>query len=499
MLGKLPLKTKVQLLPGLTGLAFLVLIAISISRGHDQAERLEQIQAGYFPALEASRDLVELLENTRRTMQDAATAQDVAALEGVRDLRTRFEARLDGLATSTVVEPATVKELRTSFVRYVDQATSVARRLIEDAHDSNAVPEEPEGAPPVKTEKAAGAADKAEKTEEAPHVAAAPAQDTSATLTVELERLTADYNALRASVEALSTAQRTQMASAFTAARQTATDSTRATVSIGVVCLVALLGLAFWTMRSVVATLAEASGFVSAAAAEILAVAQQTEANAADEAAFVDETRRAMDGLVESASAISTSASAVLERAEMSATASRTIAGRISELNAQALKITDVSDVIRGIADKSDILALNASLEGSRAGEAGRGFVLVGGEMRRLAETVMDAVRQIKQLANEIREVSQAAVLATEEGQKIAAETTQTSRQISLITSQQRTATEQVTQSVDEIQQFTRQAVNGAKQSRAAAADLLRTTSQLDTLLSGTTSARPVTPVGGAA
>jgi methyl-accepting chemotaxis protein len=169
----------------------------------------------------------------------------------------------------------------------------------------------------------------------------------------------------------------------------------------------------------------------------------------------------------------------------MSASASRTVAGRISELNAQALKITDVSDVIRGIADKSDILALNASLEGSRAGDAGRGFALVGSEMRRLAETVMGAVTQIKRLANEIREVSQAAVLATEEGQKLAAETTLTSRQITLITSQQRTATEQVTQSVNEIQQFTRQAVNGAKQSRAAAADLLRTTGHLDVLLSG--------------
>jgi len=277
------------------------------------------------------------------------------------------------------------------------------------------------------------------------------------------------------------------MTSAFLAARQTSIDATRASIAIGVLCLVALIAVSLWTMRSVVATLAEASGFVAAAAAEILAVARQTEANAADEAAFVDETRRAMDGLVESASAISTGASAVLERAELSANASRTVAGRISELNAQALKITDISEVIRGIATKSDILALNASLEGSRAGEAGRGFALVGSEMRRLAETVMDAVRQIKLLANEIREVSQAAVLATEEGQKIAAETTQTSRQITLITSQQRTATQQVTQSVDEIQQFTRQAVNGAKQSRAAAADLLRTTGQLDLLLTGRT------------
>ena len=77
----------------------------------------------------------------------------------------------------------------------------------------------------------------------------------------------------------------------------------------------------------------------------------------------------------------------------------------------------------------------------------------------------------------------------------VSTETTVTSRQITLITSQQRTATEQVTQSVNEIQQFTRQAVNGAKQSRAAAADLLRTTGHLDELLSGKNGAALARPV----
>lgn len=441
MLGRLRFKTKIQLLPAFAGVAFLTLIAINVIGGRENTARLEAIERGHFPALEASRDLVDLLEMTQRTFLDAASAQDQATLARVGEVRARFTARLDELAATPVVEDAEVEPIRTAYVAYVELATSLVRRMISEEQDEQA--------------------------------------------TAGLERLTGDYNALQQSVERLSEIERGEMRAAFAAARSTSSDSTRANVVIGAVCLIGLMVMSLWIMRSVVNTLAEASGYVSAAVAEILAVAQQTEANAADEAAFVDETRRAMDGLVDSASAIATSASAVLDRAELSANASRTVAGRISELNAQALKITDVSDVIRGIADKSDILALNASLEGSRAGEAGRGFALVGAEMRRLAETVMGAVTQIKRLANEIREVSQAAVLATEEGQKLAAETTQTSRQITLITSQQRTATEQVTQSVNEIQQFTRQAVNGAKQSRAAAADLLRTTGHLDVLLSG--------------
>jgi hypothetical protein len=441
MLGRLRFKTKIQLLPAFAGVAFLALIAINLVRGRENTSRLESIERGHFPALEASRDLVDLLETTQRTFLDAATAQDAATLAHAGEVRTRFVTRLDQLAATPVVSDAEVAPIRTAYVAYVDLASGLVRRMISEEQDENA--------------------------------------------TQGLERLTTDYNALQQAVAGLSDTQRAQMRAAFQAARSTSSDATRDNVAIGALCLVCLLVMSLWIMRSVVNTLAEASGYVAAAVAEILAVAQQTEANAADEAAFVDETRRAMDGLVESASAIASSATAVLDRAEMSAGASRTVAGRISELNAQALKITDVSDVIRGIADKSDILALNASLEGSRAGEAGRGFALVGSEMRRLAETVMGAVTQIKRLANEIREVSQAAVLATEEGQKLAAETTITSRQITLITSQQRTATEQVTQSVNEIQQFTRQAVNGAKQSRAAAADLLRTTGHLDELLSG--------------
>jgi methyl-accepting chemotaxis protein len=441
MLGRLRFKTKIQLLPGFAGLAFIALIVINLMGGRENTERLEDIERVHFPALEASRDLVDLLETTQRTFLDAATAQDAATLARTAEVRAAFATRLAELDRTPVVADADIAQIRAGYESYVELASTMVKRMIAEEQDEQA--------------------------------------------TAGLERLTADYNALQQAVAKLSEGQRTVMRSEFAAARRTSSDATRANVMIGAVCLIGLMVMSLWIIRSVVNTLAEASGYVSAAVAEILAVAQQTEANAADEAAFVDETRRAMDGLVDSASAIATSASAVLDRAEMSASASRTVAGRISELNAQALKITDVSDVIRGIADKSDILALNASLEGSRAGEAGRGFALVGGEMRRLAETVVDAVKQIKQLANEIREVSQAAVLATEEGQKIAVETTQTSRQITLITSQQRTATQQVTESVNEIQQFTRQSVNGAKQSRAAAADLLKRTGQLKTLITG--------------
>ncbi|MGC4113811.1 MAG: methyl-accepting chemotaxis protein [Myxococcales bacterium] len=97
------------------------------------------------------------------------------------------------------------------------------------------------------------------------------------------------------------------------------------------------------------------------------------------------------------------------------------------------------------------MLALNAALEGTKAGEAGRGFSLVATQMQKLAENVMGSVRDIKELAATITQATQASVLATEESTKLAADTTQSARQIAQVIGQQQNGTEQVTLAMNEV------------------------------------------------
>ncbi len=222
---------------------------------------------------------------------------------------------------------------------------------------------------------------------------------------------------------------------------------------------------------------------LNAATAELFATSGEQENAATDQSSAVEETRRTMEGLVGAANEIATGAGSVVSIAEQSMSASTVIGERIAQLNDQATSITEIAETIRGIAEKSDILALNASLEGTKAGEIGRGFALVGAEMRRLAESVMEAVVQVRQLASEIRELSQSAVLASEEGQKLARETTETSKRITLVTNQQRTATEQVRASMDELQNLALQTVRGATQSKATANDLMQTARALSAII----------------
>ena len=228
---------------------------------------------------------------------------------------------------------------------------------------------------------------------------------------------------------------------------------------------------------------------LQASSAELLAVAKQTETNAADESSAVDETRRTMVALLAAATEIAESSDQVAASAEQSTRASEGIGEQILKLSAQSQKIRKITAMIQGIADKSDVLALNASLEGVKAGEAGRGFVLLGSEMRRLAESVSNAANEAGDLAFEIEELSKRAVISTEVGQKLALATLENARRINLITSQQRGATEQVTRSMEDVHQYTQHSLSAAKQTRATASDLVRTSDELEQLVQASPSA----------
>jgi len=78
------------------------------------------------------------------------------------------------------------------------------------------------------------------------------------------------------------------------------------------------------------------------------------------------------------------------------------VALRIKELDSHAEKAGEILAAIMQVADRTDLLALNARWR-YKAGEAGRGFTLVAAEMRRLAESVMESVTGIRRLMNDMR------------------------------------------------------------------------------------------------
>lgn len=89
-------------------------------------------------------------------------------------------------------------------------------------------------------------------------------------------------------------------------------------------------------------------------------------------------------------------------------------AKRVKRLGESSLEIGDITELIAGITEQTQVLALNASIQAASAGDAGRGFAVVAEEVQRLAERCGDAARQAGQLVKAVQADAQEAVHAME-------------------------------------------------------------------------------------
>jgi methyl-accepting chemotaxis protein len=204
-------------------------------------------------------------------------------------------------------------------------------------------------------------------------------------------------------------------------------------------------------LRAIVGQIRATALELAGAAAEIHAATEQQEHVLELQSRRIVEVGSTVELLATAAEDITRIVTQVLTNAEQTLSNTDTTVARIGELNAQVTSITQLLELIREVADRSDLLALNGSLEATRAGDAGRGFGLVAAEMRRLAERVAGAVTDVRERITNIGHTGNSTVLASAQSRALAERTAADARRISAVTATQYQDTHRVSHAMQEV------------------------------------------------
>ena len=279
-------------------------------------------------------------------------------------------------------------------------------------------------------------------------------------------------------------------------------------------CLVCVVAAGFLIVRSLTRQIGSSVGQIQSSSTELQAAANQQATATKEQATAMSEISTTISELLGTSRQIAESSQRVASIAGKTAAAARSgdatvaaahdsiatirrqvdlIVNNMLELGRKSQQIGAVLDIVAELAEQTNILAINATIEAAGANEAGKRFAVVADEIRKLADRVAGSTKEIRGLIDDVRSSVNTTIMTTEGGSKsvdagtqqfsevaaafgeiagLVSTTTEAAREIELSTKQQSTAVEQVNVAITSAAQATKETEASSGQTLQTAVEL---------------------------